>query len=348
MAEPERVRLPARSTRGKRVSELVGEDLDADEEFWNQKAFQEEAEDVEYATEGEVDEDVFDSDFDDDEPENEEEEPGAEVKERSASPVILSPAASPPSSLFPCSFLSMPLSLSLSAHFPPYHPSPRHQSTKRRLLPPGTKKETKEGVCKEGEEGPPSFPLILSLPAPPAPPAPLTCPACPTCPTFPTHLPHLPHSPAPPAPLTCPTRPTKRRLLPPGTKKLSKKPKKPAKAAKKGVGGRTLVAEKGKASGRVDGEATGDGAEAEKGKSKAGRRSGVGKSRQRRELALLGVGRVKWEGAEGEVLNREALGVMLGEGGGGEEEGCGGEGGMHGASSYPDSSHSPSPASLFH
>ncbi|CAI5943613.1 unnamed protein product [Closterium sp. NIES-65] len=471
MAEPERVRLPARSTRGKRVSELVGEDLDADEEFWNQKAFQEvswhadvdlltqktagggrreggggglkdldageeflnqkafqeEAEDVEYATEGEVDEDVFDSDFDDDEPENEEEEPGAEVKERSASPVILSPAASPPSSLFPCSFLSMPLSLSLSAHFPPYHPSPRHQSTKRRLLPPGTKKETKEGVCKEGEEGPPSFPLILSLPAPPAPPAPLTCPACPTCPTFPTHLPHLPHSPAPPAPLTCPTRPTKRRLLPPGTKKLSKKPKKPAKAAKKGVGGRTLVAEKGKASGRVDGEATGDGAEAEKGKSKAGRRSGVGKSRQRRELALLGVGRVKWEGAEGgegeereereegeegeegeeligdatvdltdencggggggreggreggrrdgeeevkedsgggeghgeagfegsegggtqgEVLNREALGVMLGEGGGGEEEGCGGEGGMHGASSYPDSSHSPSPASL--
>ncbi|CAI6000737.1 unnamed protein product, partial [Closterium sp. NIES-65] len=299
MAEPERVRLPARSTRGKRVSELVGEDLDADEEFWNQKAFQEEAEDVEYATEGEVDEDVFDSDFDDDEPENEEEEPGAEVKERSASPVILSPAASPPSSLFPCSFLSMPLSLSLSAHFPPYHPSPRHQSTKRRLLPPGTKKETKEGVCKEGEEGPPSFPLILSLPAPPAPPAPLTCPACPTCPTFPTHLPHLPHSPAPPAPLTCPTRPTKRRLLPPGTKKLSKKPKKPAKAAKKGVGGRTLVAEKGKASGRVDGEATGDGAEAEKGKSKAGRRSGVGKSRQRRELALLGVGRVKWEGAEG-------------------------------------------------
>ncbi|CAI5513947.1 unnamed protein product [Closterium sp. Naga37s-1] len=175
MAEPERVRLPARSTRGKRVSELVGEDLDADEEFWNQKAFQEEAEDVEYATEGEVDEDVFDSDFDDDEPENEEEEPGAEVKER----------------------------------------------------------------------------------------------------------------------------PTKRRLLPPGTKKISKKPKKPAKAAKKGVGGRMLVAEKGKASGRVDGEAMVDGAEAEKGKSKAGKKSGVGKSRQRRELALLGVGRVKREGAEG-------------------------------------------------
>ncbi|CAI5486506.1 unnamed protein product [Closterium sp. Naga37s-1] len=302
MAEPERVRLPARSTRGKRVSELVGEDLDADEEFWNQKAFQEEAEDVEYATEGEVDEDVFDSDFDDDEPENEEEEPGAEVKERSASPVILSPAASPPSSLFPC------LPSAVSCLLAPRKKPRSLQRGRRRasfISPHPLLACPTCPTCPTHLPRLPHLPHLPHSPAPPAPPAPLTCPTCPT------HLPHLPHSPAPPAPLTCPTRPTKRRLLPPGTKKLSKKPKKPAKAAKKGVGGRTLVAEKGKASGRVDGEATGDGAEADKGKSKAGKKTGVGKSRQRRELALLGVGRVKWEGAEGEMLNREALAVML-------------------------------------
>ncbi|CAI5507238.1 unnamed protein product [Closterium sp. Naga37s-1] len=171
MAEPERVCLPTRSTRGKRVSELVGEDLDADEEFWNQKAFQEEAEDVEFAMEGEVEEDVFDSDFDDDEPDNEEEEAGTEVKER----------------------------------------------------------------------------------------------------------------------------PTKRRLMPPGTKK---KPKKPTKTGKKGAGGKKLPTEKGKTGCTVGEEATGDGAEGEKGKSKAGKKSGLGKSRQRRELALLGVGRGKREAEE--------------------------------------------------
>ncbi|CAI5472587.1 unnamed protein product [Closterium sp. Yama58-4] len=210
MAEPERVRLPARSTRGKRVSELVGEDLDADEEFWNQNAFQEEAEDAEYAMEGEM-EDVFDSDFDDDEPDNEEEEAGAEVKER----------------------------------------------------------------------------------------------------------------------------PTKRRLLPPGTKK---KPKKPTKAAKKGAGGKKPPTEKGKASERVGEEAAGDWLEGEKGKSKDGKKSGVGKSRQRpvvvrdmerqmlraaREGAPKAVrkrkeGERRWtqeemllEAAQTEILNREALAVML-------------------------------------
>ncbi|CAI5480604.1 unnamed protein product [Closterium sp. Yama58-4] len=194
MAEPERIRLPARSTRGKRVSEVVGEDLDADEEFWNQKAFQEEAEDVEYAMEGEM-EDVFDSDFDDDEPpDNEEEEAGAtEVKER----------------------------------------------------------------------------------------------------------------------------PTKRRLLPPGTKK---KPKKPAKAAKKGAGGKKPPTEKGKASERVGEETTGDGAEGETGKSKDGKKSGVGKSRQRRELALLGVGRGKREGGEGGGGEDREEGEEVEELIGGEEE----------------------------
>ncbi|CAI5519556.1 unnamed protein product [Closterium sp. Naga37s-1] len=217
MAQPERVRLPARSTRGKRVSELVGEDLDADEEFWNQKAFQEEAEDVEFALEGEVEEDVFDSDFDDDEPDNEEEEAGTEVKEK----------------------------------------------------------------------------------------------------------------------------PTKRRLLPPGTKK---KPKKTTKSAKKGMAGKKTSTEKGRTSERAEVEATGDGAEGGKGKSKAGKRSGVGKSRQRRELALLGVGRGKREaeevgggeerewgeaGEEGEDLIGDATVDLTEEnwGAGGGREGGGREGG---------------------
>ncbi|CAI7761827.1 unnamed protein product [Closterium sp. NIES-53] len=217
MAQPERVRLPARSTRGKRVSELVGEDLDADEEFWNQKAFQEEAEDVEFALEGEVEEDVFDSDFDDDEPDNEEEEAGTEVKEK----------------------------------------------------------------------------------------------------------------------------PTKRRLLPPGTKK---KPKKTTKSAKKGVAGKKTSTEKGRTSERAEVEAMGDGAEGGKGKSKAGKRSGVGKSRQRRELALLGVGRGKREaeevgggeerewgetGEEGEDLIGDATVDLTEEnwGAGGGREGGGREGG---------------------
>jgi hypothetical protein len=32
---------PARSTRGKRLSKLVDEEVEADEEFWNQDAFKE-------------------------------------------------------------------------------------------------------------------------------------------------------------------------------------------------------------------------------------------------------------------------------------------------------------------
>ncbi|KAL2653335.1 hypothetical protein R1flu_021463 [Riccia fluitans] len=61
----------ARASRGKRLSKLLEDELEADEEFWNQKAFQEEAEDNEYEAEPE-EADVFDSDFDEDEPEEDE------------------------------------------------------------------------------------------------------------------------------------------------------------------------------------------------------------------------------------------------------------------------------------
>eukprot|EP00271_Cylindrocystis_brebissonii_P006277 TRINITY_DN18991_c0_g1_i1.p1 TRINITY_DN18991_c0_g1~~TRINITY_DN18991_c0_g1_i1.p1 ORF type:complete len:344 (-),score=99.27 TRINITY_DN18991_c0_g1_i1:771-1802(-) len=76
MAENKRDRLPARSTRGQRVTHLVEDDLEADEEFWNQEAFQEAAEDNEYETEGD-EADEFDSDFSDAEDVDEPEE-GAE------------------------------------------------------------------------------------------------------------------------------------------------------------------------------------------------------------------------------------------------------------------------------
>lgn len=39
------VKLVARSTRGKRISELEGEDAEADETFWGQGAWQEKEED---------------------------------------------------------------------------------------------------------------------------------------------------------------------------------------------------------------------------------------------------------------------------------------------------------------
>lgn len=46
------VKLIARSTRGQRISELQGEDAEADETFWGQGAWQEaEDEDSEFSTE---------------------------------------------------------------------------------------------------------------------------------------------------------------------------------------------------------------------------------------------------------------------------------------------------------
>ena len=70
--EPETKRaLPARSTRGKRVSQLVGEAAEADEDFWNQAAFQEAASDTEFSSTT-PSSDTADTDID--EPESEEDE----------------------------------------------------------------------------------------------------------------------------------------------------------------------------------------------------------------------------------------------------------------------------------
>lgn len=54
--------LPARATRGKRMRSMLEEDS-ADEDFWNQEFFAEEAVDADYHTE-EEEEDLVDSDFD--------------------------------------------------------------------------------------------------------------------------------------------------------------------------------------------------------------------------------------------------------------------------------------------
>ncbi|XP_024971315.1 SWR1 complex subunit 2 [Cynara cardunculus var. scolymus] len=62
----------SRATRGKRMSKLVDEEVEEDDEFWNQDALKEEEDDTNYVEEAEV-ADVFDSDFDEDEPEPEEE-----------------------------------------------------------------------------------------------------------------------------------------------------------------------------------------------------------------------------------------------------------------------------------
>ncbi|CAM9530187.1 unnamed protein product [Laminaria digitata] len=65
------VKLNARSTRGQRISELQGEDAEADETFWGQGAWQEEEDgDSEFSSE-EEEPDKFDKDFNDSESEEE-------------------------------------------------------------------------------------------------------------------------------------------------------------------------------------------------------------------------------------------------------------------------------------
>ncbi|KAL4162690.1 hypothetical protein PRNP1_003222 [Phytophthora ramorum] len=61
-AETRRV-LPSRSSRGTRITKLIGEEAEADASFWGQSAWQEDGEDEDYSTEAE-EEDVVDSDFD--------------------------------------------------------------------------------------------------------------------------------------------------------------------------------------------------------------------------------------------------------------------------------------------
>ncbi|KAJ8904137.1 hypothetical protein NDN08_000664 [Rhodosorus marinus] len=54
----------SRSTRGKRMRDLLGDELDADEEFWNQDAFADEEDDASFEGNESPPEDVIDSDFD--------------------------------------------------------------------------------------------------------------------------------------------------------------------------------------------------------------------------------------------------------------------------------------------
>ncbi|GBG63650.1 hypothetical protein CBR_g38961 [Chara braunii] len=82
MGEEDGRRLPARSTRGKRLTKVVvEEELQADEAFWNQDAFQDDDVDDGYKTEEEV-VDEFDSDFDASEPDGDDDD-GAEAEEDS-------------------------------------------------------------------------------------------------------------------------------------------------------------------------------------------------------------------------------------------------------------------------
>eukprot|EP00026_Physarum_polycephalum_P009124 Phypoly_transcript_09236.p1 GENE.Phypoly_transcript_09236~~Phypoly_transcript_09236.p1 ORF type:complete len:369 (+),score=113.18 Phypoly_transcript_09236:131-1237(+) len=75
--------LPSRSTRGKRMNALVGDDALVDEEFWKMDMFKEDEEDDEYKSEAE-EEDIIDADFDNpEEAESEEEvEVAKEKKEK--------------------------------------------------------------------------------------------------------------------------------------------------------------------------------------------------------------------------------------------------------------------------
>lgn len=72
---------PSRATRGKRLSKLVDEEIEADEEFWNQDAFKEDVADDEYEEEQEI-ADEFDSDFNDEEDESDD----GEVEEKESRP----------------------------------------------------------------------------------------------------------------------------------------------------------------------------------------------------------------------------------------------------------------------
>ncbi|CAM9869375.1 unnamed protein product, partial [Ectocarpus sp. 13 AM-2016] len=68
------VKLVARSTRGQRISELQGDDAEADETFWGQGAWQEEEDgDSEFSSE-EDEPDKFDKDFNDSESEEEDDD----------------------------------------------------------------------------------------------------------------------------------------------------------------------------------------------------------------------------------------------------------------------------------
>ena len=68
---------PQRSTRGKRVSELIGQEAEDDEEFWNHDTWADSSDDGGYSTEEEKP-DVFDADFNDTEDESDSDEDAEE------------------------------------------------------------------------------------------------------------------------------------------------------------------------------------------------------------------------------------------------------------------------------
>ncbi|GMH46036.1 hypothetical protein BSKO_14000 [Bryopsis sp. KO-2023] len=86
--------LPSRASRGKRLQRVVGEELDADEDFWGQEFFKEETKDECYETESQS-EDIPDSDFDDPEDDFDDEEGEVEPKEAPKRKRLLPPGTKP-------------------------------------------------------------------------------------------------------------------------------------------------------------------------------------------------------------------------------------------------------------
>ncbi|KAG2454478.1 hypothetical protein HYH02_001496 [Chlamydomonas schloesseri] len=87
--------LPQRATRGRRMAaQLDDEEEAADNDFWNQEFFKEEAVDDDYKTESEP-EDIIDSDFDDDEEADDDEE--VEVRDDEPRKKALKPPGRPKS-----------------------------------------------------------------------------------------------------------------------------------------------------------------------------------------------------------------------------------------------------------
>mmetsp|Transcript_28631 Transcript_28631/g.80639 ORF Transcript_28631/g.80639 Transcript_28631/m.80639 type:complete len:350 (-) Transcript_28631:331-1380(-) len=86
-------RLPARSTRGKRIAKLLEDEGEEDEEFWNQDAWQEEGADDDYQSESD-EEDVVDSDFSD--KEESEDDGEVEVRAERRRPALKPPGTKKP------------------------------------------------------------------------------------------------------------------------------------------------------------------------------------------------------------------------------------------------------------
>jgi vacuolar protein sorting-associated protein 72 len=80
----ERMVLPARSTRGRRVNELLGEEKQFDEFFWSQDIFKDAGEDADYEIESDHG-DKFDADFWEEEPESDENDTTDDYKEKETS-----------------------------------------------------------------------------------------------------------------------------------------------------------------------------------------------------------------------------------------------------------------------